>query len=83
MFLVLDKETGEHDFSLKPMNCRRTTCCTRRRSTAIASCRSATTPTTCCTGTSERRAVRAHAGAAVLPGRLPRLPDGVADPRTR
>ena len=21
MFLVLDKETGEHDFSLKPMNC--------------------------------------------------------------
>ena len=21
MFLVLDNETGEHDFSLKPMNC--------------------------------------------------------------
>ena len=21
MFLVLDSETGEHDFSLKPMNC--------------------------------------------------------------
>jgi len=27
MFLIEDSETKEHDFSLKPMNCPRITCC--------------------------------------------------------
>ena len=33
MFLVLDNETGEHDFSLKPMNCPSHYLLTRPRST--------------------------------------------------
>ena len=40
MFLVLDNETGEHDFSLKPMNCpSHHLLLSARRSTATASCR--------------------------------------------
>ena len=43
MFLVLNKETGEHDSSLKPMNCPSHYLLYRRpRSTRTASCRSAT-----------------------------------------
>jgi threonyl-tRNA synthetase len=38
--------------SLKPMNCPSHHSITRRRSTRIASCRCATSPSTCCTATS-------------------------------
>ena len=53
MFLVLDNETRRAaTFSLKPMNCPVAPPAVRdRRSTATASCRSGTAPTTCCTAT--------------------------------
>ncbi len=55
MFLVLDKETGEHDFALKPMNCPSHHLLLRpQASTATATCRCASPRRTCCTATRRR-----------------------------
>jgi len=51
MFMVLDNESGEHDFSLKPMNCPSHHLLYGMRKHSIANCRSATPRSTSCTGT--------------------------------
>ncbi len=80
MFLVLDNETGEHDFSLKPMNCPSHYLLyqSKKHSYRELPLRYSTYDVLHRNEVS-RRAVRAHAGAAVPAGRLPHLPDGVAD----
>ena len=82
MFLVLDNETGEHDFSLKPMNCpshyllyRRQEALVPRAAAALQHVRRAAPQR------GDRRAVGADARAAVPAGRLPHLPDGGPDRR--
>ena len=77
MFLVLDNETGEHDFSLKPMNCPShyllysvEEALVPRAAAALQHVRRAASQR------GERRALRADARAAVPAGRLPHLPDG-------
>ena len=84
MFLVLDKETGEHDFSLKPMNCpsHHLYYGTRKHSyrelpLRLRDVRRAAPER------GLRRARRADPRAPVPAGRLPRLPDGAARSRTR
>ena len=75
MFLVLDNETGEHDFSLKPMNCPShyllysvEEALVPRAAAALRHVRRAASQR------GDGRALRAHARAAVPAGRLPRLP---------
>ena len=75
MFLVLDNETGEHDFSLKPMNCPShyllysvEEALVPRAAAALRHVRRAAPQR------GDGRAVGPHARAAVPAGRLPRLP---------
>ena len=75
MFLVLDNETGEHDISLKPMNCPShyllypvEEALVPRAAAALRHVRRAASQR------GDRRAVGPHARAAVPAGRLPRLP---------
>ena len=75
MFLVLDAESGEHDISLKPMNCpshylmyQREAALVPRAAAALRHVRRAASQR------GDGRAERADARAPVLAGRLPRLP---------
>ena len=84
MFLVLDNETGEHDFSLKPMNCPSHHLMYRHEEAQLS--RAAAWLLHLRRAAPERsvgRTRRAHAGAPVSAGRLPHLPDGTARSRPK
>ncbi len=84
MFLVLDNETGEHDFSLKPMNCPShyllylsEEALVPRAAAALRHVRRAASQR------GDRRALGPHARAAVPAGRLPHLPHAKRRSRTK
>ena len=82
MFLVLDNETGEHDFSLKPMNCpsHHLYFGTKKHSYRELPLRLRDLRRVA-PERGLRRARRTNASAAVPAGRLPRLPHGEPDRR--
>jgi threonyl-tRNA synthetase len=74
MFLVLDNETGEHDMSLKPMNCPSHHLYFARRALVPRAAAALRDVRRAAPQRALGRALGAHARAPVRAGRLPRLP---------